>query len=420
MIENLDPTLESYVRLALAFGIGLMVGIERGWRARDQADGTRPAGLRTFTMIGLFGGIAATFPSDMVLIAGFVGTTVLVAVSYVTRLSIDPDRSITSEVAALATFALGALAVRGDIVLAAALGAVLVAVLASREWMHAAIKRVEQAELKAAIQLLVISVVVLPVLPNRGFGPGDVLNPFELWWVVVVVAGISFTATAAVKFLGPRAGLLWTGLIGGFASSTAVAVSCARLAKESPSLAPILSASVGAATTVKFLRTGFVAAIIYPAGFWVIAPSLGAAALATLAVTIWTIPRSGAQSAGSANLTLKSSSDLTVPLSFAVILGVVTLGVHFGSQLFGDLGVLIVSALSGLVDVDAITVSTARQAAAGSSSLVMAQAVGVALAVNTLAKVAYVAAIAERSMARSFALIAAASLLGLGVGLVLA
>jgi uncharacterized membrane protein (DUF4010 family) len=286
--------------------------------------------------------------------------------------------------------------------------------------MHAAIKRVEQAEIKAAIQLLVISVVVLPVLPNRGFGPGDVLNPFELWWVVVVVAGISFTATAAVKILGPRAGLLWTGLIGGFASSTAVAVSCAKLAKESPAFAPILSASVGAATTVKFLRTGFVAAVIYPAGFWVIAPSLGAAALATLALTIWNLSRSGPKSSGSASLTLKSSSDLAVPLSFAAILGVVTLAVFFGNQMFGDLGVLIVSALSGLVDVDAITVSTARQAAAGSSSAVMAKAIVVALAMNTLAHVAYIAVIAGLPMVRSFAPIAVASLTGLSVGLVLA
>lgn len=416
---DIDPTLESYTRLSLAFGIGLMVGIERGWRARERADGSRAAGLRTFTLMGLFGGIVAVLQNDWVLIAGFFAITTLLATAYFTGLSSDPDRSITGEVAGLATFALGALAVRGDMVLAAALGVVLVSVLASREWTHNWIRQIEKVELKAAIQLLIISVVVLPVLPNRGYGPGGVINPFELWWVVVIVAAISFAAMAAVKVLGPRAGLLWTGILGGLASSTAVAVSCARLAKGSPALNDALSAAIAAATGVKFIRTGLIAFLIFPAGAVSLAPSLLLAAIAAMACALVLLRRQPGHDRTSNQIVFGAASDLTVPLSFAAVLAIVTLGVYFGNATLGNLGVLAVSALSGLVDVDAITVSAGRQSAAGATATLMAQAVVVALGVNTIAKAVYVFFIAGRALFNRVAVIGGSALLGLGLGLLI-
>jgi uncharacterized membrane protein (DUF4010 family) len=418
----MSPDLDIYARVALAFGIGLMVGIERGWRARERPAGSRAAGIRTFTLIGLFGGLAAILANDLVLVTGFAGVLALLVASYVTGLASHPDRSITGEIAALITYALGALAVRGDIVLASAGAVVLVAVLSSREWVHAWIKQVERVELKAAIQLLVISVVVLPVLPNRGYGPGEVLNPFELWWVVVVVAGISFMAMAAVKWWGAHAGILWTGFFGGLASSTAVAVSCARLAKDAPEFAPVLAASVGVATVVKFARSLLIAAIIFPAGALVLAPSLAAAAtlagLATVLLIRQAIPISPEHAATRPHgLDLGKAADLTLAVSFALVLGAVTLAAYYAELWFGGLGVLVVSAVSGMIDVDAVTVSTARQAVISGDGAVMALAVSIALSVNTLAKVIYIALIAGRAMAMRFGLIAAAAITGLALGL---
>jgi uncharacterized membrane protein (DUF4010 family) len=413
----MDPDLDIYARVTLALGIGLMVGVERGWRTRERPEGSRAAGIRTFTLIGLFGGLTALPANDAVLLAGFAGVLALLVAAYVTGLASIPDRSITGEVAALTTYVLGALAVRGDMVLAAAGASVLVVVLASREQIHAWIKNVERVELKAAIQLLVISVVILPVLPNRGYGPGAVLNPFELWWMVVAIAGISFIAMAAVKWLGARAGLLWTGLLGGLASSTAVAVSCARLAKDNPSLMPMLAVSVGAATSVKFLRSLLVASIIYPAGARTLAPSLIAATvLAGLVVAIlaW---RTAPATADQPMLDLGKVGDLTVALSFAAILCVVSLAGYYANIWFGGLGVMAVSGVTGLVDVDAVTVSTARQAVINSDGSIMAMAVPLALTVNTLAKLAYIALIAGRAMALRFGLIALAAVSGLAVGL---
>lgn len=414
----MDSELEIYARLALAAGLGLMVGVERGWRKREQPEGSRAAGVRTYTLIGLFGGAAAALQSDMALVAGLAALTVFLAIAYVTGLKSDPDRSLTGEIAGLLTYSLGALAVMGDMVLAAAAGAVTVAVLASRETVHAWIKRVEQTELKAAIQLLVISVVILPVLPNRGYGPGGVLNPFELWWVVVAVVGISFAAMAAVKWLGPRSGLLWTGLIGGASSSTVVAVACARMAAAAPGLAALLAASAGAATAVKYVRALFIASLITPAGARLLAPGLLAAAALTALATFITLKRAKPVDADHRSLELKDSRDLTLALSFAAFLGVVTLAAYYGNKFFGTAGLLAVSALSGLVDVDAVTVSAARQAAASAPGAALVLAVSAALAVNTIAKAVYVSVIAGGDMARRYAIIAAAALIGLASGLI--
>jgi uncharacterized membrane protein (DUF4010 family) len=415
MVDNLDI----YARMALALGIGLMVGIERGWRARERPAGSRAAGIRTFTLIGLFGGLAAALGGDLVVIAGFVGVLALLAIAYITGLASQPDRSITGEVAALITYSLGVLAVRGDMVLAAAGAVVLVAVLGSREVVHAWLLKIERVELKAAIQLLVLSVVILPVLPNRGYGPGNVLNPFELWWVVVVIVGISFAAMAAVKALGANAGLLWTGLLGGLASSTAVAVSSARMAAAAPGLTTILAASVGAATTVKFLRTLLIAAVIFPAGAQALAPSVIMAAILAGAATIIVARQHHDASHTASMLDLGKAGDLTVAVFFALLLGAVTLAAHYANAWFGAAGVLAMSAVSGLVDVDAVTVSTARQALMldPEATQTMVRAVVLALAVNTSAQIAYVAFIAGRAMAVRIGVIAGVAIAGLMLGL---
>jgi len=413
----MDENGEIYARLALSFGIGLMVGVERGWRGRERPAGSRAAGIRTFTLIGLSGGLAALLPGDSLLVAGFLGVLALMTAAYVTGLAAHPDRSITGEVAALATYALGALAVRGDMVVAAAATAVMVAVLGSREAIHAWVQQIERVQLKAAIQLMVISMVILPVLPDKGYGPGGVLNPFELWWMVVVIVGISFLAMALVRRLGPHTGLLSTGLLGGLASSTAVAVGCARLAVDAPALSPMLAAAVGSATTVKFMRSLLVAIIIYPSGAAALAPSLVAAALAAGAATLLILRGVSRTTANTQTaLDIGKTGDLTLAVSFAAFLGLVTLAAHYAQVWFGGLGVLAVSAVSGLVDVDAVTVSTARQAVASGDGAVMALAVTAALGVNTLAKAVYVAVIAGRAMALRFGIIAAAAIAGLALG----
>ncbi|MBL8630076.1 MAG: DUF4010 domain-containing protein [Rhodospirillaceae bacterium] len=413
--------IEIYLRLAMAFGIGLMVGVERGWRGRDLPDGVRAAGIRTFTLIGFLGGIAALVDGTALIIAGGAAVLVLLSAAYITGQDKNQSHGITSEVAALITYILGVIAVRGDMAVAGAAAVALVAVLGSRETVHGWLQKLERVELKAAIQLLVISVIVLPVLPNQGYGPGGVINPFELWWMVVVIAGISFAAMAATKLLGDRAGLFWAGLLGGLASSTAVAVSYARLARETPSLTPALTVGVGAATVLKFVRGLTIALIIFPAGALALAPSMLTAAAFT-ALATWFMARDQKKTARSINAAdTANGPDLMVAVSFAAVLAVVTLAEHFGREWFGATGVLVVAALSGLVDVDAVTVSTARQALASpdQSAALLAMAVPIAVGVNTLAKLAYVSVIAGADMAKRYGVVALSAIAGLILGTLL-
>ncbi len=414
----MNTELETYLRLAMAFGIGLIVGIERGWRARDQPDGSRAAGIRTFTLIGFLGGIAALVEGEAVIIGAGLAVLLMLAAAYITGQSKDQPRGITSEIAALLTYILGVIAVRGDMAAAGAAAVAIVAVLGSRETIHGWLKKIEEVELKAAMQLLVISVIILPVLPNQGYGPGGVINPFELWWIVVVIASISFAAMAAKKWLGDRAGLFWAGLLGGLASSTAVAVSYARMARADAHLTPSLVVGVGAATCVKFARALVVATIIFPSGAFILAPSLLTACLFTSGAT-WLIARGQKKIPKVKNVAdTTEGPDLTVAVSFAFILGIVTIAEHYGREWFGSAGVLMVAAISGFVDVDAVTISTARQALASpeQSASVLALAVPIAVMVNTLAKLIYIFAIAGLDMAKRYGVIAGAAAIGLIVG----
>ncbi|MDX2145264.1 MAG: DUF4010 domain-containing protein [Rhodospirillaceae bacterium] len=415
----MDPQFESYARIGLALGIGLIVGIERGWRARERPAGSRAAGIRTFTLIGLLGGVAASMGSEIAIVAGFAGVAALMVAAYVTGLPQTQDRSITGEVAALLTYGLGVLAVRGDMVLAAAAAVALVAVLNLREPIHEWIKGLEQSELTAALQLLVISVVVLPVLPNRGFGPGSLLNPFELWWIVVLIVGLTFIGQTAVRWLGAHRGIVVTALAGGLASSSAVAVSYARLAKTTPELGGVLAAGIGAATAVKFIRTLVIAAIIYPAGARPLAVALLTAAAATALSAVAVARRArGTHGVHHGKIDMGAAGDLTTAMVFAAVLAVVTLLVHYARGWFGDAGVYAVAALSGLVDVDAVTVSMTRLAAANGGSFVsaMSMAIVIALAVNTMAKLVYATAIAGRAFFPPVAGIAGSALAGLALG----
>ncbi|MDX2223769.1 MAG: DUF4010 domain-containing protein [Rhodospirillaceae bacterium] len=421
----LNPEFELAARLALALGIGLMFGVERGWRQRERPQGTRAAGIRTFTLIGLLGGGAGLLGreiGDGFIIAAFAALAVLFVAAYMKGLGEEDaparDRSITTAVAALVCFVLAVTAVRADMVLAAAAATVAVAVLDLRETLHGWIARVEKAELSAAIKLLLISVVVLPVLPDRGYGPGGALNPFELWWLVVLVAGISFAGHAAMRIAGPHAGLVWTGVLGGLASSTAVTISCARLAVAHPGLGPAPAAGIAAAAAVSMARTLVLSVILFPAAAPRIAPPLVLAAAASTGLAVALIRRTPTRT-GVAGPTIAPGPppDLGLPVKFGLFLAVFSLAAFYARELFGDAGVLAASALSGLIDVDAVTVSLSRQGVAGQLGVgAIAAGIVVAIAVNSAVKAAYAVAIAGRLLLVPMAAMAALAVAGLAAG----
>jgi uncharacterized membrane protein (DUF4010 family) len=379
-------------RLATALAAGLLIGLERGWQARALAEGARVAGLRTFGLIGLLGGLASLLGQSQglpVLAAGFAGLALVLAVGYWRSTAASHDLSATSAVAALVTFGLGAAAGEGELAVAGA-GAVVVALLlGTKPQLHRLVERIERRELLAVLQLLLMSVVLLPALPDRGLGPWQALNPYRIWWMVVLVAGLSAVGYFAIRLAGPRRGLLLTGLFGGLASSTATTVALARRAATPAETAPprLIAAGILLACAVMFPRMLLVSVVIAPALLPPLAAPLLAAGLAAVAVALWAAGGAAASAEGAANIGAENPFELGTALKFGLLLAAILLVTEGLRRWVGNQALYPIAAVSGLADVDAVTLSFSALVADGSARPGLAGgAILLAAAVNTLVK----------------------------------
>ena len=238
-----------WIGIALALALGLLVGIERGWTHREEAPGTRFAGVRTFAMLGLAGGIAGALfstalPLSTVILASCAG---LILIGYF-RMSAQSDSvSVTTSLGALITVACGFLAATGQPLAATAIAVIMVLLLLMRARLHRLIDHMSESEVTAIARFALIALVILPLLPDRAYGPYDAWNPRQLWLVVVLVSGLSFTGYIASKLLGSSRGTIATAAAGAFVSSTAVTASLATQIKQEGNEPTILYAGISAA-----------------------------------------------------------------------------------------------------------------------------------------------------------------------------
>lgn len=412
-----------FQRLGLALAIGMLMGLERGWDARGAPKGSRVAGIRTFALIGFLGGVFGVFSiyfGPLALVGGFIGLAALVAVSYAVQFKADPQSGagVTTEVAELACFAFGALAALGEMAAAAAGGVVATALLGAKEELHHWVGRLERLELLAAIKLLMISVVVLPVLPNQGYGPGEALNPFKLWLLVVMVAAISFLGYFAIKIAGPRIGSLLTGVFGGLASSTALTVSFARMGRETPGMQPVLAAGIMVANATMYARLWVLVMLLNPAMAMRLALPLGAMAAAGLLGAAW-LWRAREDESKPGATTLANPFELGMAIKFALLLATVMLASKLLQDWVGSTGLYALAGVAGLADVDAIALSMTQM---GGKSVAIGVAVGavtIAAFVNTGVKAALVAGLCGGLMARRVAPIVAVIIAAGGLALLL-
>ena len=233
---NADTTLLIFRNLGVALAIGLMVGLERGWQQREADAGQRVAGLRTFAIIGMAGGVTGLLAERMgplVLGLGLIAIAAMLIAAHVMSSQDRGEYGITSEMAAFTTYGLAALATSGAPAVAAAGAVVTATLLGLKPELHRWLARLDREELLAALKLLMMSVLVLPLLPDRGIGPWDTLNPLRIWQLVVIVAAISFAGHFAVRLLGQARGILTTGVFGGLASSPALTLQFADGAHRS-------------------------------------------------------------------------------------------------------------------------------------------------------------------------------------------
>ena len=381
-------TLAILQRLFLALAIGLLVGIERGWQEREGKEGSRAAGVRTFALIGLLGGVAA-------LLSKFAGPLFLgfVAVAFVAALlpfvwreaEAAGSSSATGMIAGLLTFALGAYAVIGNASAAAAAGIAATIVLAERKVLHDFVSRLKWSELRAALLLLTMTFVLLPILPDRTVDPWDALNPRQLWLMMVVIATVSYVGYICVRVAGERAGLLYAAAAGGLVSSTAVTLAYSRLSKKSPGSAMALASGVTAAWTVSLLRQSSIAIVLAPAMLVPLASTLGppAALLAVIGFVLYI--RAGSHEEQSP-LVLSDPFELSEVLRFGVLLAVVLLAAKLSGSWTHELSLVPLAAASGAVDVDPITLSAAKLAGTTIAPAYAATVVMVAAGANVVCK----------------------------------
>ncbi len=374
-------------RLMVAALIGLLVGVERGWRERNARGGTRTAGIRTFTLIGLLAGVTGLLArslEDKVASAVLIATAFLVVAVlfawYRMRENIaDKSFGFTTVVAAMTTFLLGVYALLGDANIAAAAGVAMMVVLITREQLHGLLAKVTWAELRAAVILLAMTFLALPFIPDQSFGPYGGINPRQVWLLAVVIAAVSFLGYVAVKTMGRREGTLISSAAGGLVSSTAVTLAASRAAANDRHGLRFHAASIAIATAISLGKTFIlVSALNRAVGALVAAPLVGAA-LAALSVGLLFALRGSARRAKE-SFELRNPFSLKETLLLAGLIAAVTFAVEVFSAWFGTAGGLITALVSGTVDADAAAVSLAR---IGGGSLAPATAaLGIVLAVT--------------------------------------
>lgn len=412
---------ELFWRLSVSLAIGFLIGLERGWQARNEEEGKRTAGLRTFALAGLLGGISAvlaTLTGPAILAVSFVAFTAVFAAFWWMEARAENSYSVTGVVAGMLTFALGAYAVLGELQVAIAAGVATTLLLAFKPVLHGWMRRLAPEEIRAAFILLAMTFLLLPVLPDRTIDPWDAINPAEIWKFAILIAALSFAGYVAVRAMGDRAGILVAALAGGLASSTAVTVTLAQLAREhraEPGSAVLLAGGALLAGAVMFARILVVVGAINIGLVAHLAVPLGAAGAVFLLAGVALVWRHRGEGDGSVGITLKSPFELGTALKLAVFIGVISALSKIVGEAAGDAGVLVLAAVSGLADVDALSLSMARMAPDAIPFATAAIAIGIAAAVNTAVK-AGIATVT--GTARMGALVAGVSALGLVAAMV--
>lgn len=369
---------EIWLRLAASLGIGLLIGLERERHASAKA------GVRTFALVALLGSLAALLDEAraggwLVAIGLAVVGAMLIAAH--AREPAADDPGTTTVVAAAVCYLLGVLAAVGDTTLAGALGIAVAALLYFKpeiEGFSLALKRHEQV---SVLQFLVASVIVLPILPDRGFGPYDVLNPRHIWLMVVLVAGIGLASYVALRVAGERHGVLLTGLLGGLISSTATTLLYAKRSTESPQMARLAPAVVPLANVVPLGRIALLAAVLAPALLPRLVPVLAGALVAGLAAAAALLLKGVERRAEAPAPETRNPAELGTALRFAGLYALVLLVSASLSDIAGSRGFYLAALLSGLVDIDPILLSALNlfadgrlEAAAAVNAVVLAWA----------------------------------------------
>lgn len=404
---------ELFRRLAVALAIGLLIGLERGWQTREESDHQRTAGLRTFALSGLLGGICALLgaaSSPLVLAAGLLAFTIaLVTFSYL-EASVEKNFSVTGVVAGILTFALGAYAMLGNETVAVGAAVAMAILLALRDPLHSWVRTVTWPEIRSVLVLLAMSFLLLPILPNRPVDPWEVLNPSEIWLLAILIATVSFAGYIAVRVLGERKGVAVAAIAGGLASSTATTLSFARLAREHPQSSRLLAGGIMLAGLTMLARIVVLAGLLQPALLATLLWPIAAAGSVTLLSAALMLRGRGRTSDEQPQLQIRNPFDLSTVLWLAALIAIILLAAKALAGQVGNAGLFLLGAVSGIADVDALTLSMTRLSGHQVAARDAASAILIAASVNTASKAVMAAVVGGERLAQ---LVGGASILAI-------
>ncbi len=398
--SSIDP-LATALRFAAALALGVLLGLERE-RTRTQSTF---AGVRTFGLLALAGAVAAFLDGSLgrpwLALAVFAAVAALVVVSYAVTAQ-RGELGVTTEVSALLAFLLGFLCVSGHVMAAAGLAVASGAVLALKDWLHGLAGKIETADVEATLKFAIVSIIVLPLVPDQSYGPAplDVINPYKIWLMVVLISGLNFASYLLVKILGTEHGIGLTGLLGGLVSSTAVTLGFSQRSRQEPGRAAPLALGILVAWTVMFVRVVVLVAAVDRG----LAPRIGLAMAAfgvpSLAIC-WLLWRRQKSAETASVSTGENPFELGAAIRFGFLFGAITFVAKAAQVYLGDAGLYLAGAIAGLTDVDAIALSMAQLSLSDAASADPAsRTIVIAVASNTVFKAGMVTFLAAPSLRR--------------------
>lgn len=386
-----ESIFQIFKELAIAVALASLVGLERE-HVYQRTNIEDFAGLRTFMLMGLFGALSYMLFSNnaamfTVLTAGFLA---LIVASYIVTSRGKYGSGLTSQVAAVLIYIVGILCAMDQYVFATTVTLAMLTVLYFKTALHKWVKNIKDEELISTIQFAVIAFVVLPLLPNKGYGPYEVFNPYTIWLMVVLVSGISFLSYIAIRVFGAKRGVGISGFLGGLISSTALTLSFSEQSKKNPKVINPYAFAVVIAATAMFFRICVLVAILNRALFSYVAIPIITMGVAGLicAGFLWTRSESETVKKGARGsiVKLKSPFSLSPALKFAVIFAAVLFLSKYAVVKMGNSGLYLTSIVSSFLDADPITISVSKMAKEGLSMFSASVAITIAIFINTLSK----------------------------------
>ena len=399
---------------------GAVIGLEREWSGHATGPAARFGGIRTFTLLGALGGVSGwlsihdLLPLAVVLLAA---SSALVVAAYAA--SSHADVGATTEVAALVVLAAGMLSGAGYLAPGSALVTATALLLLEKTRVHALVTRIDDQSLRASVRFAAMACVILPLLPTGPYGPYGAVKPRELWVLVLFFSGLSFVGWILRRVIGPSQGVILSGLLGGIVSSTSVALTFARDSRPSQAPRVALGAGVIAACTIMLVRLTIACAVLNPPLALAILPYIAGAFVIGAAVTVVAWRRNAGETKNGDTGELDSPLRTTASLQMAALFQIVLFVIAFVQMRWGSSALVMTSAIVGLTDLDALTLSLARRGGGGDELQPIVIALVTGILSNTLLKLAVAAGIG-RGTFRMFAGGALAAIaIALGVMLVL-